>query len=122
MRTSGDSLSETRESRISIKNSLVLPFFFLPLQSDNILITLMCTYSINIDENVMEQVRPSIAKGLDEDAWVQQHVEMYFTQLAASRRMASFDDGYMASLIDLSASSWAGVSDADKWVHELRGE
>ncbi|MBR1557310.1 MAG: hypothetical protein IJ647_06080 [Prevotella sp.] len=31
----------------------------------------------------MEEVRPSITKGMDESAWVQLQVEMLFSQLAA---------------------------------------
>lgn len=32
-----------------------------------------------------------------------------------------FDEQYMQHLINLSAPSWKGVTDADAWVHELRG-
>ena len=82
----------------------------------------MCRYNIAIDDAVMEEVRPAIAEGMDEDAWVQLQVEMLFSQMAASRRNASFDDDYMANLISLSAPAWKDVKDADRWVHELRGE
>lgn len=34
----------------------------------------------------------------------------------------SFDEAYMQRLISLSAPSWKGITDADAWVHELRGE
>ncbi len=69
----------------------------------------------------MKEVRPSITEGMDEDAWVQLQVEMFFSQMAASRRKASsFDDEYMTNLINLSAPSWKGVKDADDWIHELR--
>lgn len=34
----------------------------------------------------------------------------------------SFDEAYMQRLISLSAPSWKGITDADTWVHELRGE
>ena len=44
----------------------------------------MCTYNIKIDDAVMEKVRPSIASGMNEDAWVQLQVEMLFAQMAAS--------------------------------------
>ena len=44
----------------------------------------MCTYHVRIDDAVMEEVRPSIAKGMEEDAWVQLQVEMLFSQMAAS--------------------------------------
>lgn len=44
----------------------------------------MCTYHIRIDDAVMEEVRPSIAKGMEEDTWVQLQVEMLFSQMAAS--------------------------------------
>ena len=82
----------------------------------------MRTYNVSIDENVMEQERPSITKGMDENAWVQQHVQIYFSQMAASRRKEAFDDDYMANLIGLSAPSWNEVGDADEWIHELRGK
>ena len=82
----------------------------------------MCTYNVKIDDAVMEKVRPTIGKGLTEEAWVQLQVDMLFSQMAASCRKASFDDGYMSDLISLSAPAWKGVEDADKWVHELRGE
>ena len=82
----------------------------------------MCRYNISIDDAVMEVVRPSITQGMEEDAWVQLQVELLFSQMAASRRKSTFNDEYMSNLISLSASAWKGVSDADKWVHELRGE
>ena len=82
----------------------------------------MCRYNIAIDDAVMEKVRPIIAEGMDEDAWVQLQVEMLFSQMVASRRNASFDDDYMKNLINLSAPAWRDVKDADRWVHELRGE
>lgn len=34
----------------------------------------------------------------------------------------TFDDVYMQQLIKLSAPSWKGVTDADAWIHTLRGE
>lgn len=43
----------------------------------------MCTYNVKIDDAVMEEVRPSITKGMEESAWVQLQVEMLFSQLAA---------------------------------------
>ena len=36
----------------------------------------MCKYNIAIDDAVMEEVRPAIAEGMDEDVWVQLQVEM----------------------------------------------
>lgn len=82
----------------------------------------MCRYNISIDDAVMEEVRPAIDSGMEEDAWVQLQVELMFKQMAALRRNASFDDTYMTNLINLSAPAWEGVKDADEWVHELRGE
>ena len=82
----------------------------------------MCRYNIAIDDAVMEKVRPIIAEGMDEDAWVHLQVEMLFSQMVASRKNASFDDDYMKNLINLSAPAWRDVKDADRWVHELRGE
>ena len=70
----------------------------------------------------MEAVRPVITNGMEEDAWVQLQVSMLFSQLAQNRRQPSFDEDYMANLVALSAPAWKEVSDADKWVHELRGE
>ena len=43
----------------------------------------MCKYNIAIDDAVMEEVRPSITKGMDEDAWVQLQVEALFSRMAA---------------------------------------
>ena len=43
----------------------------------------MCTYNVRIDDAIMDEVRPSITKGLDESVWVQLQVEALFTQLAA---------------------------------------
>ena len=43
----------------------------------------MCTYNVKIDDAVMEEVRPSITKGMEESAWVQMQVEMLFSQLAS---------------------------------------
>lgn len=37
-------------------------------------------------------------------------------------RRKPFDEQYMQRLIQLSAPSWKGVTDADAWIHELRGE
>lgn len=34
----------------------------------------------------------------------------------------TFDEAYMQNLIQLSAPSWKGVTDADAWIHQLRGE
>ena len=82
----------------------------------------MCKYNISIADAVMEKIRPSITQGVDEDAWVQLQVEMLFSQMAASRQDASFDDAYMSNLISQSASAWKGVRDADEWIHSLRGE
>jgi len=42
----------------------------------------MCTYNVRIDDAIMEKVRPSIAVGMDETAWVQLQVEMLFAQMA----------------------------------------
>ena len=75
-----------------------------------------------IDDAVMEEVRPSITSGMDEEAWVQLQVEALFSRIAASRRKVSFDDEYMTNLINLSAPAWVGVKDADEWIHDLRGE
>ncbi|MBQ8711651.1 MAG: hypothetical protein IJ551_02325 [Prevotella sp.] len=52
----------------------------------------MCRYNISIDDAVMEEVRPSITEGMEEDAWVQLQVELLFSQMAASRRTSTFND------------------------------
>lgn len=44
----------------------------------------MCKYSILIDDVVMEKVRPSITKGMNEEAWVQEQVEILFSKMAES--------------------------------------
>ena len=41
----------------------------------------MCRYNISIDDAVMEEVRPSITSGMDEDAWVQLQVEALFSRM-----------------------------------------
>ena len=43
----------------------------------------MCRYNIAIDDALMEEVRPTIGKGMDETAWVQLQVEALFKRLAA---------------------------------------
>ena len=82
----------------------------------------MCTYNISIDDALMEQVRPSIAKDMEESLWMQRQIELWLTQFVASTKKVAFDDAYMSNLIKMSAPAWQGVEDADKWVHELRGE
>lgn len=47
---------------------------------------IMCRYNIAIDDAVMEQVRPSIADGMEEDAWVEMQVQMLFAQMAKKAR------------------------------------
>jgi uncharacterized phage-associated protein len=42
-------------------------------------------------------------------------------QARTEERGTAFDEAYMQRLIQLSAPAWKGVSDADAWVHELRG-
>ena len=47
----------------------------------------MCTYSVKIDDAVMEKVIPSIDSGMDENAWVQMQVETLFTQMAVNMNL-----------------------------------
>ena len=47
---------------------------------------IMCRYNISIDDAVMEEVRPSITQGMDEDAWVQMQVQTLFAKLAENAR------------------------------------
>lgn len=42
----------------------------------------MCKFNISIDDAIMEKVRPTIAKGMDENAWVQMQVDMMFSKMA----------------------------------------
>lgn len=49
----------------------------------------MCTYHVRISDEIMEEVRPSIAKGMDEAAWVQLQVETLFSQMAARNNSKS---------------------------------
>ena len=51
----------------------------------------MCKYNIAIDDAVMEEVRPSITNGMDEDAWVQMQVEMLFKKLAETAKTKKKD-------------------------------
>jgi len=46
----------------------------------------MCKYSIAIDDAVMEEVRPTIAEGMEEDAWVQMQVQTLFAKMAENAR------------------------------------
>ena len=46
----------------------------------------MCKYNIAIDDAVMEEVRPSISKGMDEATWVQLQVEALISQMAAKAK------------------------------------
>jgi len=46
----------------------------------------MCVYNVRIDDAIMDEVRPSITKGLDESVWVQLQVEALFSQLAAEAK------------------------------------
>ena len=47
---------------------------------------IMCRYNISIDDAIMEEVRPSITQGMDEDAWVQMQVQTLFAKLAENAR------------------------------------
>ena len=47
---------------------------------------IMCRYNISIDDAVMDEVRPSITRGMDENEWVQMQVETLFAQMAAEAR------------------------------------
>ena len=48
----------------------------------------MCNYSVTIDDAVMEEVRPNIAKGIAEDVWVELQVRALFEQMAQNNRKA----------------------------------
>ena len=82
----------------------------------------MCRYNIAVDDAIMEEMRPTIVDGMEEGLWVQLQVNMLFSKMIAERRNAPFDDDYMSELIKMSSPAWKGVTDADTWVHELRGE
>ena len=60
--------------------------FFATFAIGNQYVETMCKYSIAIDDAVMDLVRPAIAEGMDEDAWVQLQVEMLFSQMAEKSR------------------------------------
>ena len=40
----------------------------------------MCTFSISVDDTLMERVRPSIAKGVGEAQWMQEQFNIWLTQ------------------------------------------
>ena len=46
----------------------------------------MCKFSIAIDDAVMEEVRPTIAEGMEESAWVQMQVQTLFAKMAENAR------------------------------------
>ena len=52
----------------------------------------MCQYSIAIDDAVMEEVRPTIAEGMEENAWVQMQVQTLFAKMAENARNKKRND------------------------------
>ena len=82
----------------------------------------MCTYNISISDALMEQVRPVIGSDAEAGKWLQQQIELLLMRLVSAKEDVSFDEDYMANLIEMSASSWKGINDADAWVREVRGE
>jgi len=46
----------------------------------------MCRYNIAIDDTIMEEVRPTITHGMDEDVWVELQVQALFEQIAENAR------------------------------------
>ena len=52
----------------------------------------MCKYSIAIDDAVMEDVRPTIAEGMEENAWVQMQVQTLFAKMAENARNKKRND------------------------------
>ena len=42
----------------------------------------MCNFNISIDDAVMKIVRPTIAEGMEEGAWVQLQVQALFAKMA----------------------------------------
>ena len=52
----------------------------------------MCKYSIAIDDAVMEEVRPTIAEGMEENAWVQMQVQTLFAKMAENARNKKRND------------------------------
>lgn len=52
----------------------------------------MCKYNIAIDDAVMEEVRPTIAEGMEENAWVQMQVQTLFAKMAENARNKKRND------------------------------
>jgi hypothetical protein len=52
----------------------------------------MCKFSIAIDDAVMEEVRPTIAEGMEESAWVQMQVQTLFAKMAENARNKKKND------------------------------
>ena len=46
----------------------------------------MCRYSVSIDDVIMEEIRPSITSGIEENVWVELQVRDLFEQMAEKAR------------------------------------
>ena len=46
----------------------------------------MCIFNVAIDDAVMEVVRPTITKGMEESAWVQMKVQTLFAKMAENAK------------------------------------
>lgn len=46
----------------------------------------MCIFNVAIDDAVMEVVRPTITKGMEESAWVQMQVQTLFAKMAENAK------------------------------------
>jgi len=52
----------------------------------------MCKFSIAIDDALMEEVRPTIAEGIEESVWVQMQVQALFAKMAENARNKQKND------------------------------
>ena len=46
----------------------------------------MCNFNVAIDDAVMNDIRPTITEGMEENAWVQMKVQMLFAKMAEDAR------------------------------------
>ena len=52
----------------------------------------MCNFNVVIDDAVMEVVRPTITKGMEESAWVQMQVQTLFAKMAENAKQNKKSD------------------------------
>ena len=54
----------------------------------------MCTYSISVDDELLEQVRPAFADNAEINSWMQSQIEALLLQMAAKVSVAHSGSGF----------------------------